>query len=412
MDEQQQKCMSTEPTDERDIRTKEDVSLVLDLATIKKSELNPLTQCLYLNMQDHKIDNLMLLEVDKHILEAFDERDTVSFRGNKGDEAMLCTKNRSYEIKEAEISNSWLLVPNLKLNEATCTEEITDRTIDRKNIRKIFSSYYEVKETRPNLANLSTLLTPSSFNGLEYESVIDPETLYSWERLRSEIQASDYELKQALEDFLVADIDGYLRLISFDVEGRSINLMFDYFAEQSWELDEIDKENTYECLKELIHEPVFNAIFERYTELSTETKADGSPLYKYDEKKCCAMIAKILLAASPVTEYREFMEIWKDGTPEKMQPKEEYLRGLALITYNAIKTQKEVVSCLETDLPNNIHDRFKELFQIKAKWTPEEITPYITRFTRGTMNANALLTKYARYSTRNGIKYYGSKHGK
>jgi len=57
--------------------------------------------------------------------------------------------------------------------------------------------------------------------------------------------------------------------------------MLDYFGEQSWELDEVDKESTYECLNELIHEPVFDAIFESYTEVSTNVKDDGSPLYKY-----------------------------------------------------------------------------------------------------------------------------------
>lgn len=57
--------------------------------------------------------------------------------------------------------------------------------------------------------------------------------------------------------------------------------MLDYFGEQSWELDEVDKESTYECLKELIHEPVFDVIFKRCTEVSTKTKGDGSPLYKY-----------------------------------------------------------------------------------------------------------------------------------
>lgn len=65
-----------------------------------------------------------------------------------------------------------------------------------------------MKETKPNLSNLSTLLNSSSFNGLEYESEIDPNTLYNWERLQNELQASDYELKQALADFLIADIDG------------------------------------------------------------------------------------------------------------------------------------------------------------------------------------------------------------
>lgn len=67
-----------------------------------------------------------------------------------------------------------------------------------------------MKETKPNLANLSTLLTPSSFNGLEYESTLSQETLYNWERLQNELQASDCEIKQALQDFLVADINGIL----------------------------------------------------------------------------------------------------------------------------------------------------------------------------------------------------------
>lgn len=61
-----------------------------------------------------------------------------------------------------------------------------------------------------------------------------------------------------------------------------------------------------------------------------------------------------------------------------MQPKTEYLCGSALVTYNTSKMQKEIVSCPEADLPNNIHNRLNELFQIKAKWTVEEITPYIT----------------------------------
>lgn len=68
--------------------------------------------------------------------------------------------------------------------------------------------FFKVKETKPNLTNLSTLLNSSSFNGLEYESTIDPKTLYSWERLQNELQASDHELKQALTDFLIANIDG------------------------------------------------------------------------------------------------------------------------------------------------------------------------------------------------------------
>ncbi|XP_018049761.1 PREDICTED: sister chromatid cohesion protein DCC1 isoform X2 [Atta colombica] len=384
----------TKSADKRNIHVKENVCEILELAGIKESDLNIMTQSLY-SMQDHQANDMILLEVDEEILKGLNQGDAISFRGNKHDNAMLCTQICTYEVREAEISNSWLLVPNLKLGKTTDIEEVTERTIERHNIKKIFNLYYEVKETKPDLIYLSSLLKSSSFNGLEYESTIDRNVLYSWERLQNELQASDQELKQALSDFLIVEIDGYLRLISFDIEARSLDLILDYFERQSWELDEVDKENIYEFLKELIYEPVFDVILKRFI-----------------EEKCCAVIAKVLLATSPVTEYKEFMKTWNIGTPEKMQPRERYLHGSALIMYNTSKLQKEVISCPEADLPNNIHDRLNELFEIKAKWTVEEITPYIIRFTKSIMNVNALLTKYARCSTKNGIKYYGSKHDK
>jgi len=66
----------------KDVRTQEDVRQILELATIKETDLNSTTQCLY-PMQSLKVDDLMLLEVDKHIWETLKEGDTyVSFTMN------------------------------------------------------------------------------------------------------------------------------------------------------------------------------------------------------------------------------------------------------------------------------------------------------------------------------------------
>ena len=35
-------------------------------------------------------------------------------RGDKDEMAVLCTKDKTYDIKEAEISNSMLIIPQLK----------------------------------------------------------------------------------------------------------------------------------------------------------------------------------------------------------------------------------------------------------------------------------------------------------
>ncbi|OAD46872.1 Sister chromatid cohesion protein DCC1 [Eufriesea mexicana] len=106
------------------------------------------------------------------------------------------------------------------------------------------------------------------------------------------------------------------------------------------------------------------------------------------------------------------MESWRIGTPEKMEPKGEYLSGIAYITWNNLTMTKEVVSFTEADLSNDINERFNQLFKAKNKWTVQEITPYLINLTTHRMNVNALLTKYARCSVINGIKYYNSKHGK
>lgn len=60
-----------------------------------------------------------------------------------------------------------------------------------------------------------------------------------------------------------------------------------------------------------------------------------------------------------------------------MEPKEAYLSGIALVTWNRSTLKKEIRSFSETDLSKNIIERFNELFKVKNKWTVEEITPYI-----------------------------------
>lgn len=332
--------------------------------------------------------------------------------GGKDESAVLCTKNKTYEIKEAETSNSLLLVPNLLLSSDTKNTEGPDRVIKRCCVKGIFHNYYEVRECKPHVDKILTVLENSCYNGKEYESTIDPSMLYDWDRLQSEIQASEDELKKALSNYLIVDINGYLRLISFETEVQYVTYMLDLFNDNSWEIDEVDKEITCDSLEELIPESVCQALFDRYTTLSEKTKKDGSPLYRYDEEKVCKLLAKVLLSALPVNRYEDFMESWKMGAPDKITPKEEYLRGIALVVYNKSTLQKEVVSFPEENLPKNLNDRLNEIFKVKEKWILEEISPYISNFTTSKINVNSLLTKYARCSIQNGVKYYSSKYGK
>lgn len=65
------------------------------------------------------------------------------FQGNEQDSVVLCTKNKTYDVKEAGTSNSCLLVPNLNLFGQTSTDT-DDRVIKARNILGVFHTYYEV----------------------------------------------------------------------------------------------------------------------------------------------------------------------------------------------------------------------------------------------------------------------------
>lgn len=71
----------------------------------------------------------------------------------------------------------------------------------------------QVRECSPKLSKIQVVLEPSSFKGLEYEKSIDKSTLYDWDRLRSQIQASDGEILAALPEFLVVFMDGIYFII-------------------------------------------------------------------------------------------------------------------------------------------------------------------------------------------------------
>ncbi|XP_017765608.1 PREDICTED: sister chromatid cohesion protein DCC1-like, partial [Eufriesea mexicana] len=135
----------------------------LELAGVKESDLRNVTQILYSVPEQCTEKQIKLLELDENLIETVNKGDSLTFQGNKQDYAVLCTKNRTYDIKEAEISNSCMLVPKLNLFDQTNVD--TNRIMKVCNISGIFHTYYEVRECKPKLEKLLTLLEATSFKG-------------------------------------------------------------------------------------------------------------------------------------------------------------------------------------------------------------------------------------------------------
>ncbi|XP_059055968.1 sister chromatid cohesion protein DCC1 isoform X2 [Achroia grisella] len=376
--------------------------------------------------------------LDANLLTEIESGNELLFKGNPDDNVVLCTSNKTYDVKEAETSNSLLLVPDLLFGAATSLDEtirnnsiecdsdssfdksnaslnnttesddttISSRIIEHKDIISTFFTYYEVKPCKPRLSKLRKLLEPTTFQGLELEYAVDKSKLLNYEAIFDQIQASRAELNVELEKIQAIQIDGYYRLLDFDYEFRVLSYMLDLIDENSWALDKISKDITLESLKDLVPRSILEAMFRFYT-LETSIE-DGAQCYKYKEDKVCSFLARVLLKSAGKFNLVEFLQAWSDSVPEGMITNESLLSGIALI--DKTSTPQVIWGFAESDLPEDINERFKILFQTKAKWTVDQISPYIECYATEKMNVNALLTKYARASTQDGVRVFSAKH--
>lgn len=94
-------------------------------AKLDERKLTGLTQALYYPTSGAADDDIRLLELSTpHLLEAIRAGQTLAFKGGLNEKLVMCTETRTYDIKEADISNSLLLVPQLKHAQATSDEPL------------------------------------------------------------------------------------------------------------------------------------------------------------------------------------------------------------------------------------------------------------------------------------------------
>lgn len=418
-----------------DVHTPDEVRKIIKTAKLHEPELTELSQVLRISESSTQNQNLRLMLLDSTLLKEIESGGELILKGDPEENVVLCTNDKTYDVKEAETSNSLLLVPDLLFAQSTgldetmvhdsmedsdisldksnnsldtSTEEHAEpRKIEHKNIINTFFSYYELKPCKPRLTKLKRLLDDSKYRGPELEYEVDGKRLMNFDDLFALVQASKAEFKEELEKIQAVEINGYLRLLEFDYEFRILSYMLDLIEENSWSLDKVSKEVTLVALKDLVPEVVLEAMFRFYT---SESVFDGVQYYQYKQDKICRFLARVLLKNAGKFNLGEFLQAWTDSVPDGMVANESMLSGIALIDKSS--TPQVIWGFAEEDLPEDINERFKVLFQTKPKWTVDQISPYIQCYATEKLNVNALLTKHARASTQDGVRVFSAKHMK
>ncbi|XP_029641247.1 sister chromatid cohesion protein DCC1-like [Octopus sinensis] len=385
-----------------DLRTVEEVKKVLTYAKIQPSEFKPFVQCINFS-ESLENENLKLLEIDASIMDSLVEGQQVVIRGDKADGAVLCTEEKTYELKEAETSNSLLILPDCVTDNLTSDGELT---INHLQVISSLKTYYEMKPCKAKLEKLRHVLEENIYSGQECE---DDEAhqgkKYTTEDLLDIVQASEKELFAGLKKLNICFINGYWRMLDFDFKSQVLSHVLQLSEEEDGWMDSgVPLDACCQILEELYLRCVIEHVLKCYTD---EVDGATGKLYKLSEDKVCAFFAELTLRNAGKFNLAEFLEVWKQCVPEGMTTNLRQTEGIALVSR---ESKPEVIWYFSAeDLPEDLAERFSILFQAQGKWTLDEITPYLKDLETGKLDVSSMLLKYARASTQNAQKIYTSR---
>ncbi|KAM4029292.1 sister chromatid cohesion protein DCC1 isoform 2-T3 [Anomaloglossus baeobatrachus] len=382
-------------------RSREEVEATLQIAKLTAEDLRSTVQCLTFS-ETFTSGDFSLMELDDTLCKEIEVGGSLVIRGDKGDHAVLCSQNKTYDLKMADTSNLLLFIPDGKTPDLLPTDQLP-LSIASCEIAGFSNHYWELRRCRPKLKRLKKLLQENVYEGPENEKD-GSASVYTTEDLLNQIQASAEELMDHLKVIHACNIKGFWRLLDFDYEMKLLNHVTQLMDSESWSFSRVPLKVCLEELRPLEPEEMIEHCLECFGKSFSE---DEETLFALDEDKICRATAQMLLQNAVKFNLSEFQEVWQQSVPEGMTTRVDQLKGLALVDRTS---RPETIFLLKTeDLPEDTQERFKTLFVMREKWTEADISPYIQDLCEEKQTIGALLTKYARSSLQNGVKVYNSR---
>jgi len=378
-----------------------DVTDMISHAKLIESDLLPLSQVVSFTTSMMG-EEMKLLEVTKDVAECLKTGDILTIRGDESENAVLCSSNKTFEIKEAETSNSLMMLDKVILP-ADIEKKNSDsgRRLGWSTVGGVFHKYVEIIEIRPKLRKIKEVLSQNLYNE---DTRRENKKGVSLSDLLETIQASEEELRQGLQHYECVSVSDTWFMLDQDYQMMVLSRILKFFDENSWKFDMVHKTETVVALSELVNEEIVSQVFDLYCD-----KIDSDD-FKLNREKVSRFYGDFLLAANSGYVLPEFLEMWQKVVPDGVETNIDQLSSLVLVDNE--KSPPVIKRFSEEDLPPGIIDRLSILFNARERWTLAEISPFIEPLTTKKLNVNALLTKYARPLNVNGVKYFCSKHGK
>ncbi|KAL2930208.1 Sister chromatid cohesion protein DCC1 [Bienertia sinuspersici] len=348
-------------------------------------------------------DDLLLLELDEKLLpDVLSE--SVSLRGEPDEEAVFCTRSKTYAIKFVGTSNSVFLVPpsnssSLPGVAMDCDEQNLDQPA-LASVLKVASGSMELVEVAPRLDKLKLLLSRKPFNMEEMSEMStfsesdEQNSIYSWDDLIGQIQASDSELKLGLEALNALEINGFWRIVDEKCMDSVLNMLLHNAVLNDWPLDSLQENEVLSMLESDGFPPPISTHCLRVYGYKLDSN-EGIPLWKLNEKRVCVHFAKEILRNGKL-KMEKFMEEWNSKIPHGMQTSFDMLEGEILTERIGVEIWIRAFSV--SSLPTTPAERFSILFKERPKWEWKDLEPYIRDLKVPGLSSEGLLLKYTRRS--------------
>ncbi|XP_022744434.1 sister chromatid cohesion protein DCC1 [Durio zibethinus] len=347
-------------------------------------------------------DDLILLELDEKLLpDVLYQR--VTLRGQTDEDAVLCTKSKTYSVKFVGTSNSVLLVPPADYstsckNSRDCDGEDYEQQIGA-SVIKVAPGNMELVEVAPRLDKLKSILSENLYSSDEALEKADLDSmerskrrLYTWDDLTNKVQASDDELRTGLQARSAVEIDGYWRIVDEKYMDLILRMLFHNSVLNDWSLDSLIEDKVVSVL-ESDGFPRKLAYHCLYVYGGRVEEAMDRGVWKMDARRVCVHFARGILREGK-RKMESFMEEWMRMIPEEMQVSFDMLEGEVLTEKLGVETWVRVFSV--SSLPSTPAERFSILFKERPKWEWKDLEPYIRDLNVPGLSSEALLLKYTR----------------
>ncbi|KAI9488097.1 sister chromatid cohesion protein Dcc1 [Zychaea mexicana] len=347
---------------------------------------------------------------NEQIAEAIESSGELVIKGLPEDEAVLCTHDQTFGLRQVNTSNSLLLARQEMPNDPDL------HVIDD------LSHTVEVVPCLARLTRLDELLQPTRYSGQASEQINTKKKLYSYNDLLSMVQASEAELLRGLVERNAFCLNGKYRILERSFMHGLLDALVTNATIVELNLDAMPVETAIDCIRQyhdengeddVVPEEVAMACLEAFCDKQLDNT------YKMDQEKVCRFMGEVILASARGKEWAldDFTQVWRKLVPDVFSPTMEMLQGLYVVTERAAttavfhqqRTQTYISYFPLSELSVDPTQRFASLFAEKKQWTPEQILPYIQDLAPDQKARDALLLRFTRTLRSNGQILYGSR---